>query len=66
MTEVAKIKTNQFKLSICKLQMNMTDCRTHKNWPLIVLAEYEDSTIGDIYPHLAECGILKIIITITF
>lgn len=66
MTEVAKIETNQFKLSICKLQMNMTDCRTHKNWPLILLAECEDSTLGDIYLHLAECGILKIIITIAF
>lgn len=44
----------------------MTDCRTHKNWPLILLEEYEDSTVGDIYPHLAECGILKIIITIAF
>lgn len=66
MTEVAKIKTNQFNLSICKLQMNTTDGRTHKNWPSILLAEYEDSTIDDIYPLLAECGILKIIITIAF
>lgn len=31
----------------------MTDCRTHKNWPLIVLAEYEDSTIGG---HLSPFG----------
>lgn len=50
MTEVAKIKTNQFKLSICKLQMNMIDYRTHKNWTLILLEEYEGSIVVTFMP----------------
>lgn len=50
-----KIKTNQFKLPIWKLKMNMIDCRMHKNWILIFLRNKSGITIpGDIYPQVEE------------
>lgn len=36
--------------------MNMTDCRTHKNWILIFFLRNtsEGTILGDIYPHMEE------------
>lgn len=51
-----KIKVNEFKLPICKLKMNIIDCRTQK-LDINSSRETRVSTIlGDMYPQMEEYG----------